>query len=349
MQNRVPIKRDDPPVPLCPDDDTNRRFETLVDALPQLVWSSTGDGRIDYVSQPWCAFTGAPATAGHGAGWLDFVHSEDVPLARESWQRSVDSGEPFTVEFRLRKADGTYRWMLARALPSVDTRGAITRWTGTCTDIDDRVRSGDLLEIMSRELSHRIKNLFSVVQGLISMALRRQPGLGEVSQSLQLRIVALGRAHDLVRPRISAGLILRSQTTLTELIRLLVLPYAQDDQSRLEMTGMDAVVNEQAATPLALFFHEMSINSAQFGALSVPDGRLHIAITVDDHVTIDWKETGGPLIAAPPTPAFGLGMTKLSIERQLNGSLTMAWEPDGLHAHARVPVHQLTEDQSGEA
>jgi len=344
MQNRVRIQSDDVTVPLHRDFDITAHAAALFDALPQLVWSSTNDGLVDYVSQPWCAFTGAPATVSHGTGWLDFVHAEDVAHARESWQRAVETGQPCTIEFRLRRSDGTCRWMMTRARPVTDADGAITRWFGTCTDIDDRVRSGDLLEIMSRELSHRIKNLFSVVQGLISMALRRHAGLGEVSQSLQLRIVALGRAHDLVRPRISAGLVLRSQTTLTELIRLLILPYAQDDPSRLEITGMDAIVNEQAATPLALFFHEMSINSARFGALSVPDGRLKVAITVDDQVTIDWKETGGPIIIGPPEAAFGLGMTKLSIERQLNGSLAMDWQPDGLHARACVPVRQLTDD-----
>jgi PAS domain S-box-containing protein len=333
-----------PIVPLQGNQGTSGRFETLADALPQLVWSTQNDGQSDYFSEQWCQFTGSEAAASYGTGWLDFVHPEDVPLAREAWRRAVETGEPYTVEFRLRHADGTYRWMLTRGLPVTDGFGAIARWIGTCTDIDERVRTGDLLEFMSRELSHRIKNLFSVVQSLISMALRKHEGMNEVSQALQLRMVALGHAHDLVRPRLTDGTMLRSQTTLSELIRILTLPYVQDDPSRLEIVGDDAVVNEHAATPLALFFHEMAINSTRFGALGVPGGRLRIAITVGDDVTIAWKETNGPIIAAPPEPAFGISLIKLSIERQLRGTLSMDWEPDGLHAIARIALQQLTAD-----
>jgi PAS domain S-box-containing protein len=310
--------------------------------LPQLVWSTPNDGLSDYFNRQWCEFTGAPAEASYGVGWLDFLHPDDVALASEAWRRAIDTGEPYTVEFRLLNADGSYRWMLTRGLPVIDELGSITRWIGTCTDIDERVRTGDLMEFMSRELSHRIKNLFAVVQGLISMALRKHDGMAQVSQALQLRMVALGRAHDLVRPRIADGSILRSQTTLRELISILTGPYIEDDPQRLEISGGDTVVNEQAATPLALFFHEMAINSAVFGALSAPSGRLRIAISVGDQVIVEWRESGGPPIAAPPEPAFGLGLTKLTLERQLGGTLTMDWLPTGLHATAHIPLRQLT-------
>ncbi|GEM_PF-1567369 len=319
----------------------NRRFETLADALPQLVWSTPNDGLSDYFSRQWCKFTGAPASASYGTGWLNFVHPEDVPAADEAWAIAIKSGEPYIVEFRLLKADGTYRWMLARGLPVIDDSGAITRWIGTCTDIDERVRSADLLEFMSRELSHRIKNMFAVMQGLISMALRKHDGMAQVSQSLQLRMVALGRAHDLVRPRFAEGAIMRSQTTLRDLVRILTLPYIEDDPTRLEIAGDDTVIDEHAATPLALFFHEMAINSAMFGALSSPQGRLQIALSVGDGVTVKWRESLGPVIAAPPVPAFGLGLTRLTIERQLGGTLTMDWQPGGLQATAQIPLRQL--------
>jgi PAS domain S-box-containing protein len=317
------------------------RFEALADALPQLVWSTSNDGLSDYFSKQWCDFVGAPASASFGTGWLNFVHPEDVPAAQEAWSLAVRSGEPYTVEYRLRGGDGTYRWMLTRGLPVTDDQGVITRWIGTSTDIDERVRTTDMLEFMSRELSHRIKNMFAVVQGLISMALRKHDGMAAVSQALQLRMVALGRAHDLVRPRFAEGAIMRSQTTMRELIRILTLPYVEDDPSRLEIVGDDTVVSEHAATPLALFFHEMAINSAMFGALSVPQGRLRIALSVSDAVTVEWCESQGPAIAAPPVPAFGLGLTKLTVERQLGGTLEMDWRADGLHATARMPVRQL--------
>ena len=327
--------------PVAARDDANRRFEALADALPQLVWSTRNDGWSDYFSQQWCSFTGAPASASFGTGWLDFVHPEDVPVAREAWRRAVETGEPYTTEFRLRHADGTYRWMLARGLPTSDEFGRINRWIGTCTDIDERVRTGDLMEFMTRELSHRIKNLFAVVQGLISMVLRKHPGMEQANQALQARMVALGRAHDLVRPRIAHGSILRSHTTLHQLIRILTLPYVEDDPSRLDIVGDDISVDERAVTPLTLFFHEMAINSARFGAFSVLQGHLRITIAIDQDMVVQWHEHGGPPITRTPLPAFGLGLTRLSIERQLGGTLTLAWPSSGMQTTARIPLHQL--------
>jgi two-component sensor histidine kinase len=114
--------------------------------------------------------------------------------------------------------------------------------------------------------------------------------------------------------------------------------YLQDEPARLEILGDDAVVNEHAATPLALFIHEMATNSARFGALSVPAGRLRLSIAMDANLTMDWQENGGPMIQAPPKPAFGIGLAQLCIERQLNGTLKIDWQPDGLHVEARIAV-----------
>ena len=320
----------------------SRRFETLADALPQLVWSTPPNGLSDYFSRQWCEFTGALASDGYGTGWLDFLHPDDLQHARAAWTHAIATDSPYEIEYRLRNTDGSYRWMLARGVPVIDDDGAIARWVGTCTDIDERVRASEALEIMSQELSHRIKNLFSVVQGLIAMALRGHAGMAPVSQSLQSRMVALGRAHDLVRPRISGGAIWRSQTTLRQLIEILIAPYLQDEPARLEILGDDVAVNEQATTPLALFIHELATNSARFGALSIPSGRLRLTIALDDDLVVAWKESGGPRIPSPPQPAFGIGLARLCIERQLGGSLKLEWQDDGLHAEARIALRQLT-------
>jgi PAS domain S-box-containing protein len=323
------------------DQDMNRHFETLADALPQMVWSTRSDGQSDYFSAQWCHYTGSRASACFGTGWLDFVHPDDVEAINGAWHVAFRSGQPYSAEYRLRGKDGTYRWMLARGLPVRDQSDRITRWVGTCTDIDERVRSGDLMEIMSRELSHRIKNLFSVVQALIAMALRKHPGMEEVSQALQARMVALGQAHDLIRPHISGSAITPARSTMRQLIEVLIRPFVGDDPSRLELVGDDPEVDERGTTPLGLFFHEMALNSARFGALSRPQGRLRIAIAVDANVTIDWHETNGPPIGVAPQPGFGLSLTRLGIERQLGGTLVLAWLPEGLHARAQFALRTI--------
>jgi PAS domain S-box-containing protein len=320
----------------------NRRFDTLADALPQLVWSSPPDGLSDYFSRQWCQFTGAPAAASHGTGWLDFVHPEDIPATTRAWGDSVATALPYEVKYRLRRHDGVWCWMLARGAPVLDEAGQVIRWVGTCTDIDEQVRTGEALELMSQELSHRIKNLFTVAQGLISMAMRQHPELAPVNKALQARLASLGRAHDLVRPRILNGVVWRSETCLRELIQTLIKPYQDESVPRVTITGPDVVVSEQAATPLALYIHEMTTNSVKHGALGAAEGRLEITISMEEDLGVAWQETGGPLVFASPSSSFGLRLANLSIERQLGGALAMDWHPDGLRAMARIPMAAVT-------
>ena len=322
----------------------SRQFETLADALPQLVWSAPADGMSDYFSAQWCLFTGAPPDVSYGRGWLDFVHAEDIETALRAWTHAVETAQSYAVEYRLRRHDGEYRWMLARGEPICDRDGTVTRWIGTCTDIDERVRTGEMLELMSQELSHRIKNLFGAVQGLISMTLRGHPEMAEVNQALQARMAALGRAHDLVRPRIHGGAVWRSQTGLRDLLDHLLAPYQDEAMSRITIVGDDIVVNESAATPLALFFHELATNSARFGALGSATGRVDIALTCGEEVTVRWIETGGPAIPGVPAPAFGMRLSSMLIERQLGGKLDMDWRQEGLDVLARVQRSLLAAD-----
>ena len=322
----------------------NRRFDALAEALPQLVWSAQPDGMTDYFSSQWCHFTGAPASASYGSGWLAFLHPEDADAASIAWREAVASAAPYSVQYRLRRHDGIWRWMLARGTPVQDEAGQVTRWVGTCTDIDEQVRSGEALELMSQELSHRIKNLFTVAQGLISMAMRQHPDLSEVNRGLQARLASLGRAHDLVRPRISGGVVWRSETSLREMIGALIRPYQDEGETRVVLSGPDVVVTEQAATPLALYIHEMTTNSVKYGALGVAEGRLAINIALGEDITIAWDETGGPEVPGAPPTSFGLRLAALSIERQLGGTLALTWNAAGLQALARVPKASLAAD-----
>lgn len=118
--------------------DSEARFRTITEAMPQMVWSARADGHHDYFNPQWYAFTGATPGAGEGQGWSDMFHPEDRPRAWEQWQHSVASGQSYEIEYRLRHHSGQYRWVLGRALPVRDEQGVITRWMGTCTDIHDQ-------------------------------------------------------------------------------------------------------------------------------------------------------------------------------------------------------------------
>src|SRR5690606_30944634 len=147
------------------------------------------------------------------------------------------------VEHRIRRADGQYRWMIARAVPLKDEEGRVLRWFGTTTDIDDTHKLSESREVLARELSHRIKNIFAVIGGLVSLTLRKQPGARELGDELIGMIHALGRAHRYVDPVAAA-----SSSKLRDLLDELFAPYFTDGESRIEVTGHVIDISPRAVT-----------------------------------------------------------------------------------------------------
>lgn len=118
----------------------------LVETLPQIVWITRPDGWHTHFNQQWMDFTGLTLEESLGHGWNPPFHPEDRERAAARWADATSTGEPYEIEYRLRRRDGVYRWMLGRAMPLRDEGGRIVRWFGTCTDIDDLKRTQSELE-----------------------------------------------------------------------------------------------------------------------------------------------------------------------------------------------------------
>lgn len=125
--------------------ESERRFRAITEAMPQIVWSTQPDGYHDYFNQRWYDYTGVASGDTHGQRWNTIVHPDDQERAWAIWKNSLTTGEPYEIEYRLRRFDNVYRWFLARALPVLDDSGRIERWFGTCTDIDDAIRARETL------------------------------------------------------------------------------------------------------------------------------------------------------------------------------------------------------------
>ena len=119
--------------------ESEARYRFLAEAIPVMIWTARPDGSLDYVTQRVADYFGLPGERLLREGWQSVVHPEDLPHAVECWTRALTTGETYKVEFRLRAADGAYRRHLARALPQRDERGAIVKWFGTNTDIDEEM------------------------------------------------------------------------------------------------------------------------------------------------------------------------------------------------------------------
>ncbi len=116
------------------------RYRFLAEAIPVQIWTAQANGTLDYVTQRVADYFGITAEQVLGQGWLDVIHQDDLAAVVERWTHSLTTGEPYEVEFRLRRADGAYRWYLGRALAQLDDDGKVVQWFGTNTDIDHQKR-----------------------------------------------------------------------------------------------------------------------------------------------------------------------------------------------------------------
>lgn len=243
--------------------------------------------------------------------------------------------------FPLRKYNGSYVAFLTRVHPGHDDAGDKTGWFGINTDISVQVAAEKNLEVLSTELSHRIKNIFSVVAGLVSVSAKSYPESRAFATDLDHRIAALASAHDFIRPHVNSTPD-ASPSTLIALLSQLLAPYQQRD--RVSISGDNLVVTEQAMLALALMVHELVTHSVKYGALSVLGGRLAISCRVSDHALhIDWSEHDGPPVAKPSRLGFGSNLTRISIEAQLAVRITYDRKPRGLNVCATVPLQNVAQ------
>ncbi|HET9020153.1 MAG TPA: PAS domain S-box protein, partial [Acetobacteraceae bacterium] len=169
--------------------ESEARFRAITEAMPQMVWSARPDGYTDFFNRRWYDMTGAAPDSLRGDTWHLLAHPDDGPAMLASWREAASRGQPYEVEYRLRMADGRHRWVLARALPVRDANGRVTRWFGTCTDIEDIRRAREVLARDRAELEQLVQERTLELQ-------RAQARLAWAEKMTALGQLAGGVAHD---------------------------------------------------------------------------------------------------------------------------------------------------------
>lgn len=350
------------------------RFKTMADSVPQIVFSAAADGTNDYVNGRFHEFIGRPADAAAGTpseaeDWQGIVHPDDRAQVAAAWRRSVATGARFDVTCRCRRHPGQYRWMHAAALPIRDGGGAAVRWFGSLTDIHETQLLATERDLVARELEHRIRNIFALINALIGLSMRDEaehdeaghddagrdaPGPAGFADRLRRRLDALHNAHDLIRSGARAA----DSLSLVRLVRALLAPYESRARGRIMLMGEDIAVGRDCVTNLALIFHELATNSAKYGALRPSGGRLDIAFERRGPVLrAVWTEhmaaqgTGnGPAAAddaarehAPSVGCEGFGSKLLTtlVHRQFEGHISRRLTDTGLEIELVFPLDAL--------
>ncbi|MBC7770437.1 MAG: PAS domain-containing protein [Phycisphaerales bacterium] len=131
-------------------------FRTLARAMPNHAWTSPPDGMLDWFNEQVYAYSGLERDGLVGQGWARMVHPDDIPFASARWAQALSSGESYEMEFRLRRADGEYRWHIARAVPIKSDGGEVLRWIGTNTDIHDQKQAVEALASLNADLERQV-------------------------------------------------------------------------------------------------------------------------------------------------------------------------------------------------
>ncbi|MBA1159120.1 sensor histidine kinase [Microvirga mediterraneensis] len=331
------------------------RLNAILNTMPQMVWSTRPDGFHDYYNDRWYEFTGMPHGSTDGERWSGMFHPDDQPRARARWHRSRTTGEPYEIEYRLRRHDGAYRWTLGRALPIRSSDGTIERWFGTCTDIHDLKLSEEQRELIARELSHRIKNIFAVVTSLVTLTSRGDPGAQSFAIGLVQRLSSLAHVHGYIQPNVPWEEAEPASRTALGLLGILVRPYQHDKEGapgpgvrrleeRVSISGDDAPIGAAAGTALVLIVHELATNAIKYGSLSRPDGSVAIRgeALPEQQFRLTWQERGGPPVAGPPgRQGFGTLLAYRGATGQLGAHIEQDWSPDGLTVCLTMPIEYL--------
>lgn len=269
------------------------------------------------------------------------IHPADRDRVRAAFTATRAIVGAYEVDFRIMIGD-ELKWISARGQGG--DAGMVKRiMFGIFIDVTGRKQAEEGRELLAGEMSHRVKNLLAIASGLTAITSRSTTTVQDMARELTLRLTALGRAHDLVRP--VPGQTEAPSALLGDLLTVLLAPY--DDlgafSGRIRVSVPRMSVGESSTTILALIMHELATNSLKYGALSVDEGSLDVSCSAhDEAVTIVWTESGGPKIKAPTSVAgYGSKLVARSIAGHLKGSINYDWAEGGLVVTLKVDPMRL--------
>ncbi|WP_062119119.1 sensor histidine kinase [Aureimonas sp. AU40] len=299
-------------------------FRAMTEDAPAILWVTDPEARCIFLNRAWYSVTGQSREEAEGSGWLDAMHPDDLADARRVLLSANARQEPFSMEYRLRSRDGSFRSAINSGTPRFGADGTFLGYVGAVIDIDELRRAEQMQQVAMRELSHRMKNGLAMVQAIVSQSFRHATSLEHASESITSRIAALARAQDtLVRPDLT-------DSTVEEVVGKALTPHV-DNEQRVDVAGPHVTLSSERALGLALALHELATNAAKYGALSISEG--HVRITwehQDGQFRFEWRELNGPLVATPETMGFGSRLLERVVPAYFGGRAERSFAPTGL-------------------
>jgi two-component system, sensor histidine kinase PdtaS len=327
-------------------EETESRFRTMADQAPVLLWMAGRDGLCAFFNQTWLRFTGRALEEEMGNGWAEGVHAEDFSHCMQVFLEAFVAHRPFAMEYRLRRYDGEYRWILDQGAPRFEG-DEFVGFIGSCVDItpqreardalsqlnqvlEQRVRDRTALaaerETLLREVHHRVKNDLQLISSLLAMHGRElgDDGAASAFEQCQERVQAIARVHEQMYQSIDLH-----EMCFSEHLRALALDVRATGASPagVELVldiGENVMLGVDQAIPCAMVVHELLVNAFKH---AFPEGRRgSVRVSCrdegDGNVAVSVEDDGIGMTSLTGAHGTGLGWTLVdAFVRQLGAKL----------------------------
>ncbi|MGK7921815.1 MAG: PAS domain-containing protein [Trichodesmium sp.] len=283
--------------------ESEQRFRIMADSAPVLIWMSGTDSLFTYFNQTWLNFTGRSLEEELGNSWQDGIHPEDVENYREIYQTNFQTHQPFTIEYRLRKADGEYRWVFDTGVPRFHLNQTFTGYIGSCIDISDRKQAEVQIqkslaekEILLKEIHHRVKNNLHIISNLLDLQSDyiEDQNIQELFADSQNRIQTMALIHEQLYQSKDLGQINFREYLHTLMDNLLSSYYVGENMIQPIINVEPITLNLETAIPCGLLINELVTNSLKYAFPNGESGEICVELYQDKqqkiHLTI--KDNG---------------------------------------------------------
>ena len=274
--------------------------------------------------------------------WLAHVHEDDRERVREDIYRVIDGVDrDWQHEYRFLRANGSWAEVFDRGSMIRDVDGRPLRMIGAMFDNSVRKAEDERQALLNHELSHRMKNILTMVQAIAGQTLRGVEGAEGAQAVLAGRLQALSKAHDILLGGTTDGAGLKR--IVEDAVRVHL-----DTPGRIGVRGPHVEIGSKAALPIILMLHELATNAAKYGALSNGEGHVSISWSVSgrigaERLRLQWRETGGPVVAAPSTKGFGSRLIERGLAGQLGAEVKLDYKPEGVTCDLDAPMDRVRE------
>jgi PAS domain S-box-containing protein len=312
------------------------RYETALRGSQVTVYTQDGDLRYTSISNP---MLGRSIEEILGHTDLEILPSDSSAALIAAKREVLRSGEAKRTEVPLEDAPGI-RWHDLHIEPLRNEAGDVVGLTCASVDVTERKEGEAHLRLLLRELTHRSKNLLAVIQAMARQTARHTGSVDSFLSRFGARLQALAASHDLLVRESWYG------ASLGELIRSQLGGYLDAPVTQVSIEGPAIALKPEAAQNLGLALHELAVNAAKFGALSVPNGRVTITWSQRDHgddnsVELDWHEQLGSKVKVRRRKGFGSMVIERNLARALDAEVNLKFDPSGLRCHIVIPASQI--------